>query len=81
MTRVYSLVMAGCVTRSDLLLDAINRAAKADKKGGRKLWSVYVGTFSEMDRERVASIKHRFGCKVHMFDSQTANIWRSDIVG
>lgn len=55
------------------IIDAINKAAKQDLD--KKLWSIYIGVFSEADITYIESIKHLFECKVNLFDAKTANIW------
>ena len=59
----------------DHIVDAINIAAKHGKKTPPKLWSVYIGVYSEADRVHIESIKDRFKCKVNMYDAKTAHIW------
>ncbi len=55
------------------ILDAINLAAKKSKYG--RLWSIYIGVFSENSRKHIEQISSRFKCKVHVFDSKTAQVW------
>ena len=55
------------------IIDAINKAAKQDFED--KLWSVYIGVYSEDDLKHVESIRSKFKCKVKLFDSKTASIW------
>ena len=57
----------------DHIIRAINDAAKQDLK--EKLWSVYIGVFSEEDAKHIESIKNKFRCKVNLYDSKTAKIW------
>lgn len=40
-----------------------------------KLWSVYIGVFSDADIERATEIAPQLKCKVHLFDSKTAPVW------
>ena len=58
------------------IINAINKAAKG-KKGGRfnKLWSVYIGVYSDVDEKHINSIRDKFKCKVNLFDSKTIDIW------
>jgi hypothetical protein len=58
------------------IIDAINEAAKHGKNQPPKLWSVYIGVFSEKSKAHIESIKRKFKCKVNIFDSKTINIWR-----
>ena len=55
------------------IIDAINRAAK--QKLPDKLWSVYIGVYSEQDRSHVEQIAPKFKCKVHIWDAKTAHVW------
>jgi hypothetical protein len=57
------------------IIDAINRAAKQGKKVPDKLWSIYIGVYSDKDRKHVEKIAGKFRCKVHIYDAKTANIW------
>lgn len=59
------------------IIDAINRAAKANTKKPPKLWSIYIGAYSEADFEHVKSIENKFHPKVRIFDAKTANVWGS----
>ena len=56
------------------IIDAINKAAT--KKRGQKLWSIYIGIYSEDDKKHIEQIENRFQCKVHVFDAKTVNPWR-----
>jgi len=57
----------------DHIIKAINEAAAQDID--KKLWSIYIGVYSENDVAHIESIKGKFKCKVNMFDSKTAKIW------
>ena len=57
------------------IIDAINHAAKPGHKYPDRLLSIYIGIFSEEDKKHIESIEHKFKCKVHIFDSKTADIW------
>lgn len=57
------------------IIEAVNRAAKFGTKQPPKLWSVYIGTYSEHDVEHIKSIEHKFHAKVRIFDAKTANVW------
>lgn len=64
------------------IINAINRAARPATKVPPKLWSIYIGVYSEADRAHIEAIADRFACKVHMFDAKTANVWgQSDATG
>lgn len=56
------------------IIDAINKAARKPKPN--RLWSIYIGVYSEADEKHISSIKSKFKCKVHQFDAKTAKIWR-----
>ena len=56
------------------IIDAINRAAR--QKAEERLWSVYIGVYSDDDRQHIEQIKHKFKCKkVHIYDTKTAQVW------
>ncbi len=57
------------------IIDAINRAAKHGAKAADKLWSVYIGTYSDADVKHIESILPKFQVKVQLFDAKTANVW------
>lgn len=57
------------------IVEAINRAAKHGRKQPPKLWSIYVGVYSEEDRAHIESIADQFRCKVHIFDAKTTPVW------
>lgn len=57
------------------IIDAINKAAKFGRKDPSKLWSLYVGVYSDDDRKHIESIQDRFHCKLRIFDASTANVW------
>ncbi len=55
------------------IIDAINSAAK--KKPPNKLWSVYIGVYSDEALNHIFEIKHKFKCKVTPYNARTANVW------
>ena len=55
------------------IIDAINRAARQTPP--EKLWSVYIGVYSDDDRQHIEQIKDKFKCKVHIYDTKTAQLW------
>jgi hypothetical protein len=55
------------------IIDAINKAAKQDIE--EKLWSVYIGVYSQDDINHIERIRKKFKCKVNLFDSKTVPIW------
>lgn len=57
------------------IIDAINKAAKYGKRERPRLWSIYVGVYSEEDRDRIESLAPDFKCKVHIFDAKTTPVW------
>ena len=57
------------------IIQALNKAAKWNQKTRNKLWSIYIGVFSESDLEYIKSIQGYFDCKVNVYNSKTANIW------
>ncbi|MFA6063384.1 MAG: DUF4917 family protein [Gallionella sp.] len=57
------------------IIEAINRAAKYGKKDFPKLVSVYIGVYSDEDRQHIEDIRSKFMCKVRIYDAKTANVW------
>ncbi|WP_287373166.1 DUF4917 family protein [Prosthecochloris sp.] len=55
------------------IIDAINRAAKQKKPD--RLWSIYIGVYSDEDKNHIEQVAEKINCKVHVFDAKTANIW------
>ena len=55
------------------IINAINRAAR--QKPPAKLWSIYIGVYSDDDRQHIKQIEHKFKCKVHIYDTNTAQVW------
>lgn len=55
------------------IIDAINTAAK--KKAPNKLWSVYIGVYSDDALNHILEIKGKFKCKITPYNAKTANIW------
>lgn len=62
----------------DHIIAAINRAAKHGRKVPGKLWSLYIGVYSDKDRTYIEQIKSKFKCKVHIYDAKTAHVWGRD---
>lgn len=56
------------------IIDAINKAAK--RKPPNKLWSVYIGVYSDEDKKYIEQIESKFRCKVHIYDAKTVKVWR-----
>jgi hypothetical protein len=56
------------------VIAAINKAAK--QKAPNKLWSVYVGVYSDADKNHIEQIEDQFHCKLHVYDARSAKIWR-----
>ena len=57
------------------IIEAINIAAKRGAMSGEKLFSIYIGVYSNEDLEYIKSIQGRFDCKVNVFNSKTVNVW------
>lgn len=58
------------------IIQAINKAAA--QQPSEKLWSIYIGVYSEVDRQHIEAITAQFKCKkVKMFDAKTFNPWNS----
>lgn len=57
------------------IIEAINRAAKKGKKEFPKLLSVYIGVYSEQDKQHIEQIEAKFMTKVRIFDAKTVDVW------
>jgi uncharacterized protein DUF4917 len=60
------------------IIDAINAAAHQGRKDtDKRLWSVYIGVYSETDLEHINAIikGKRIKCKVTPYNAKTASIW------
>ena len=58
------------------IIDAINKASNYGKKSGNKIFSIYIGVYSESDLKHINKIKHKFKCKVNLYNARTVKIWR-----
>ena len=59
------------------IIDAINTATKMGRKIQDKLWSVYIGVYSDKDLNHIKEIEKKFKCKVTPYDARTVNIWNN----
>ena len=59
------------------IIDAINKAANDGlmTKGGKKLYSIYIGVYSESDLNHIKKIENKFRCKVNVYNAGSANVW------
>lgn len=57
------------------IIDAINKAAKHGRKVSDKLWSLYIGVYSDDDKRHIEQIRGKFKCKVHIYDAKTTHVW------
>lgn len=57
------------------IIDAINAAAKMGRKIPDKLWSVYIGVYSDEDLKHIKNIEKKFRCKVTPYNARTVNVW------
>lgn len=58
------------------IIDAINIAAKQGAKTGNKLFSVYIGVYSNEDLKHILKIQDKFKCKVTPYNARTVKMWR-----
>ncbi|GHU43546.1 hypothetical protein FACS1894190_14150 [Spirochaetia bacterium] len=70
-----SLITFGfCFGENDThIIDAINQAHNQPKD--RRLWSIYIGVYSDTDLQHIEDIKDKFKCKVNIWNAKTAHIW------
>ena len=59
------------------IIDAINKAANNGftPRDGKRLWSIYIGVYSEDGLEHIKVIQAKFLCKVNVYNARSANIW------
>ena len=60
------------------IIDAINTAAHQGKKDtDKRLWSIYIGVYSETDLKHIEGLVNskKIKCKVTPYNARTANIW------
>ncbi len=59
----------------DHLIEALNKAHHAQHKNPPKLWSIYIGIFSDSDRDHINNIATKFHAPVRTFDVKSINPW------
>lgn len=59
------------------IIYAVNKASLRGAQSGEKLFSIYIGVYSEADLEHIKNIQDKFDCKVNVYNAETANIWRN----
>lgn len=59
----------------DHIIHALNKASHATNKTPPKLWSIYVGVYSDNDRQHIEAIEHKFHAKVHTFEAKSVKLW------
>lgn len=57
------------------IVAALQRATKNGHKVKNRLWSIYIGVYSDQDIDRATELADQLKCKVHLFDSKTADVW------
>ena len=61
---------------SDLhIVEALNRATHLGSKDVPKLWSIYIGVFSEGDMKRAEALGRLLHAKINTYDARTAQLW------
>lgn len=59
------------------IIKAINKACKFSEERNGKLYSIYIGCYSEDDVFHIESIADKFKCKIHLFDAKTTSVWNN----
>lgn len=59
----------------DHIIEGINRAAKHGRKAKNKLWSLYIGVYTDEDKRHIGMIRDKLKCKMHIWDAKTARVW------
>lgn len=57
------------------IIAAINKATKFSNERDGKLYSIYIGIYSDAGLEHIKSIEKKFKCKVNLFDAKTVKVW------
>ncbi len=57
------------------IIAAINKASKFSKDRDGKLFSIYIGIYSDADLKHIESIQKKFKCPVRLFDAMTVKVW------
>ena len=57
------------------IVDALNRATHLGSKSPPKLWSIYIGVFSEADMARATELEKHMHAKIHTYNAGTAGVW------
>lgn len=57
------------------IIEALNKAAKNGAQSGDKLYSLYIGVYSEEDLEYIKSIEDKFVFKINVYNARTVNVW------
>lgn len=57
------------------IIEAINKAAKHGKKTPPRLWSIYIGVYSDADKAHIEKIADKFMCKVNLYDAKSVDVW------
>jgi len=58
------------------IIDAINKSAHYGKKSSDKLFSIYIGVYSDNDLAHIEQIRNKFKLKVTPYNARTVEIWR-----
>ncbi|MDO6487910.1 DUF4917 family protein [Colwellia sp. 6_MG-2023] len=59
----------------DHIIEAINLASSFNSERNGKLFSIYIGVYNYNDEKHINKIKHKFKCKVNLFDAKTVKFW------
>ncbi|WP_339755147.1 DUF4917 family protein [Algoriphagus aquimarinus] len=57
------------------IIDALNIASKNGRKIPERLWSIYIGVYSDDDLKHINEIRDTFVSKVVPFNARTVNLW------
>lgn len=59
------------------IIDAINIASKKGQRIKDRLWSLYIGVYSDEDLTHIREIESKFKCKVVPFNARSVDIWNN----
>ena len=60
------------------IINAINIAAKQGKRVKNRLWSIYIGIYSEKSLKHIERIRDKFKCKINLYDARSVDIWNKN---
>lgn len=57
------------------VIDALNRATKPRRDLKDKLWSIYIGVYSQDGYDHALTVESKLKCKVRIYDARSVEVW------